>query len=33
MYHESNNLSIDEKIDNGKLVKELCDEKNKMQNK
>jgi hypothetical protein len=33
MYHESNNLRIDEKIDNGKLVKELCDEKNKLQNK
>jgi hypothetical protein len=27
MYHESNNLRIDEKIENGKLVKELCDEK------
>jgi hypothetical protein len=33
MYHESNNLRIDEKIDNGKLVKELCDEKNKIQKK
>jgi hypothetical protein len=30
MYHESNNLRTDEKIDNGKLVKELSDEKNKL---
>jgi hypothetical protein len=33
MYHDSNNLRIDEKIENGKLVKELCDEKKKLQNK
>jgi hypothetical protein len=33
MYHESNDRRIDEKIENGKLVKELCDEKTKLQKK
>ena len=31
MYHASNNARIDEKIENGKLVKELSEEKKKLE--
>lgn len=33
MYHDSNSARIDERVDNAKLVKELADEKNKIEKK